>query len=41
LIVKRATSITGEPWAAFTTAGLASTLAEIANLSRAQPEYRP
>jgi hypothetical protein len=30
LIVKRATSITGELWAAFTAAGAASTLAEIA-----------
>lgn len=30
LIVKRATSITGELWAAFTAVGAASTLAEIA-----------
>ena len=30
LIVKRATSITGELWAAFTAAGAASRLAEIA-----------
>jgi hypothetical protein len=37
-IVKRETSITGELWAAFTAAGAASTLAEIANFSRAQPQ---
>jgi hypothetical protein len=40
LIVKRETSITGELWAAFTAAGAASTLAEIANFSRAQPPKR-
>jgi hypothetical protein len=38
LIVKRETSITGELWAAFTAAAAASTLAEIANFSRAQPK---
>ena len=38
LIVKRETSITGELWAAFTAAAAASTLAEIANFSRAQPQ---
>jgi hypothetical protein len=34
LIVKLATSITGELWAAFTAAGAAPTLVEIANFSR-------
>jgi hypothetical protein len=38
LIVKRETSITGELWAAFTAAGAASTLAEIANSPRSQPK---
>jgi hypothetical protein len=36
LIVKRETSITGELWVAFTAAGAASTLAEIANFSCAR-----
>jgi hypothetical protein len=38
LIVKRETSIAGELWAAFTAAAAVSTLAEIANFSRAQPQ---
>jgi len=40
-LVKRETSITGELWTAFTAAGAASTLAEIANFSRAQSKQLP